>query len=292
MRKYIIYAILGFTLLSGCISAPKAATPSQSQIDTQVAIILTRAATETVEPTLVPTLPPLTATPAPPQSTSTATAIPTTAPTATSTPVTPTQVPPTPTTPATDPKLSLGKPTWTDNFQTGKSFGMMDTDETKVEALNGHLYLTAKNANGFHGWTMSIREIQNFYLEATFKTGDCSGKDRYGLVFRSPTTFDKGYFFGVTCDGNFDFRRWDTDGFTVINDYSKSSSISTGSNQVNRLGVMAKGNNFTFYVNGNQVGSATDDTFTDSGTFGMFIASLNTENLTIEADEIAYWKLQ
>ena len=291
MKKYLIFTLLVLILLASCSTATKVPTPSQSQIDTQVAIILTQAPTSTREPTSVPTMVPVTTTPVPPVPTATATAIPTAAPTATSTPVPPTQVPPTPTVPATDPKLSLGKPTWTDSFQTGKSFGLMDSDETLVEVRDGHLYLTAKNANGFHGWTMSYPKVQNFYLEATLKTGECSGKDRYGLVFRAPS-FDKGYFFGVTCDGNFDFRRWDSDGFTGIVDWTKNSSIATGSNQVNRLGVMAKDNKFTFFVNGVQVGEATDDNFKDAGIFGMFIASANTVNFTVEADTIAYWKLE
>jgi hypothetical protein len=294
--------LLTFTLISlifvtGCTSGIKLATPSQDEVATQVSILLTQVPTATSEPSPILTF---TTTPSKtealkpsetPAATVTLAPTPTALPSASPT-VAPTMVPPTATMPPTDPKLSLGKPTWRDTLETGKNFGLMDSDETKVEAVNGYLVLTAKNANGFRGWTMSYPKVKDFYLEATFKTGNCSGKDHYGLVFRATAEYDAGYFLGITCDGHYNFTTWDKNGSTDITAYTKSTTILSGSNQINRLGVKAKGGNFYFFINGKPAGEATDQTFKDAGPFGMFIGSQKTINFTVEVDEIAYWKIE
>jgi hypothetical protein len=159
-----------------------------------------------------------------------------------------------------------------------------------VEIRHGFMYLTAKNANNFHGWTFSYPKVKDFYLEATVKTGECSGNDRYGLVFRAPS-FDQGYFYGVTCGGRYGFRIWDPDGFQRLLEYQDAAGFKAGSNASNRIGVMARGNKFGFYVNGALLGEATNATFDKAGLFGLFIAASDTPGFTVQVDEVAYWEL-
>ena len=133
---------------------------------------------------------------------------------------------------------------------------------------------------------------QNFYIEAVFNTQTCSGADTYGLVFRAPNT-DSGYFFSVTCDGKYGLHASD---FTKNNDsptvnLTSSSAIHPGSNQTNRLGVMANGDMISLYANGILMHEITDSSFTDKGNFGVLIAANATAGFTVKMEEISLWKL-
>jgi hypothetical protein len=293
MKKTLVFLCCVAILISACGSAKKA-TPVVDQVATQVSVVLTSMPSATQPPTQVviatQTQPAATQTPAPtlspttapsPTSVPTSTALPTIAATATISPE--------------DPRLSLGKPTWErTKFEVGKDFYYDTTSpEFLVEAINGMLVMTGMKADGFHGWTLTYPRPQDFYLEATVKTGDCSGRDRYGLVLRgSDYTDTKGYFLGFSCDGQYDLRKLDVSQFSDVFTWKPAVGLLAGSNQTNRLGVMLKGNKFSFYANGKLIGEATDNTYMDAGYFGLYIAAVNTPGFNVQMSSIAYWDLK
>lgn len=282
MFKKVFACLLGILLLAGCNlpNRPINTTPTPDSVGTQVSQLLTRQPTLTVvQPTPAPSM---TNAPSatPPQATET------TAPP-------PTQSGPTPTSPTGDPKTSLGQPTWRDTLDTGKGWYLYETDQTKVAVDNGALALTGINANGWLGWSLTFtKPSQNFYIEGVFQPQTCSGADLYGLVFRAPDT-DSGYFFGVTCDGKYNFhaRNFKDDSDIVIAEMTPNSAIQPGAGTTNRLGVLANGDKITLYANGTSLKEFTDTTFKDKGYFGAFIAANNTAGFTTRMDEISLWQL-
>ncbi len=281
MRKLLVIVVILVPLLASC-NLPFGGTiePTQDLVATQVAANLTQTAVN-----VPPTLPP-TAQPSTPNPTNTP-AVPTATATLTLTPQ------PTATTPPTDPKLSLGNPKFKDNFANGKSWGLdtpYDDGNTRVEIKDNSMVLTSYNAVGWHGWRVSYLKPKNFYLEATIKMGTCSGNDLYGILFRSPDD-SSGYWFGVTCDGQFNLLQGEGTNLAEIIQTKTGDAILAGSNQTNRLGVMAKDNQISLYANGKLLGEATDSTFQNAGTFGLFIAGRKTLNFVIACTEIAYWDL-
>jgi hypothetical protein len=70
--------------------------------------------------------------------------------------------------------------------------------------------------------------------------------------------------------------------------WTASSAIVTGSNQVNRMGIMTAGNQIALYANGNLLTTVQDDTYIE-GSFGIFVGSDQTDDFTIYVDEMAYW---
>ena len=66
--------------------------------------------------------------------------------------------------------------------------------------------------------------------------------------------------------------------------------ILKGSNQINRLGVMAKGSELKLYVNGVLIDTIKDKTFSQ-GYIGLYIGRKETKNLTSILDEISFWNL-
>lgn len=289
----IFAAFLIAALLTGC-NLPTRAQPSPEpdRVATEVSQLLTAIPT-TALPAATNT-PDATATTA---ATTPATATlpaPTATEAATPAPTIPLTIPsPTVTVPAGDPKSALGAPTWQDTLETGRLFYLYENENTRITHQEGGLLLSGLTANGWHGWSLTFSEpAQHFYLEAVLNPQTCSGSDLYGLVFRAEDT-ESGYFFGVTCDGKYGLRARDfADGTNKgLIELTPNNAIQTGSNVVNRLGVMVVRDRIGLYANGVLLQEITDPTFTKEGYFGAFVAANQTAGFTVRLDEIFLWML-
>lgn len=312
-RLLIFFTML--VLLSACTLPLTTATPppvSDSDMATRVAKILTEMPSPTSS---LPTgeLPPLKTevleTSQPPQDATAmatseqATEIPATAiiePTATATLVPPTAtLTSTPqagfTPPPDNPRAKLGTATWTDTMNNGDNWPTGADKYTSINFSDGKLKLAGLTTTD--GWRLVATEkLANMYLEMTVSTGNCSGSDRYGFFFRVPNAVDanRGYLYGITCDGNYSLREWDaTIGskgqMTNLISWTASSAIQAGSNKTNTIGVMAVGDRMVLYANGVLLKEVSDSTFKE-GSIGLFVGARETSNFTISVDEIAYWK--
>jgi hypothetical protein len=133
-------------------------------------------------------------------------------------------------------------------------------------------------------------EIEDFYMEIKSTTGEeCSGLDRYGLLLRSPDP-NQGYVYGFSCDGRFRIYKWDGENYSPIQEWKTSPHIKAGAGQTNLLGIWLKGNTIRLYANRILLDEYTDSTY-DSGRFGLFIGSSETEDFEVSVDEAAYWLL-
>ena len=299
-------------------------TLSPVEVQTQINQLLTTLPTSTGEPALMTatpglpalpvdtatatTLPPATATSAPvPTETAaatiaapTATIAPTgtTAPTAAAT-AAPTQ-PTGPTfTPAPgDPRTRLGAPTATDPMDNATTWVWpTGVDQYTTTAFSGG-YQTVTALTTTDGWRMANptgEPFGNIYLEATFRTGACTGSDHYGLIARVPVLVQptQGYLFEFTCDGKYTVRRWDGEVspkgvMKRLVDWKASSAIATGPNQVNRMGVMLVGSRLMLYANGVLLADVQDTLF-PSGNFGVMLGSQNQKGFSIQVDSMSYW---
>ncbi len=287
--KQIAAILLIFTLLSSCV--PRQETPpiqDQDIIATFVAATLT-AEPHSIDPPDQPTdtqAPPEDGSPQPPTPSSTATE--TSTPTLTLTPTvtdTPEGVP-------GDPVLSLGSPTFKDNFANGSNFYLYDEPQSSYAVNEGQMVLTAKKANGYETWSLSWGDLTNFYLEITGTFGEeCGGKDRYGMIFRAPDT-SQGYLISISCDGSYRLSAWDSEDeeYTVIKKWTSSEHINAGPGGTNRLGIKVKGSKLTGYINGHQVFEKTDSSFS-KGRFGVLVAATDTPGFTAYLSQAVYWKL-
>jgi hypothetical protein len=297
--KRIFALLLIAVLLSACGANPTSAI-SDAEMQTKVAQILTEMPTMTAGapkvftttpglPTIQPTVT-LTAaaTATEPAPTATTTAVPATA---TTNPAV-TQGP-TATLAAGDPRTTLGQPTWKDTMANGDNWptGADTAGFTSIDFQNGALLLTALKPKD--GWRISVSDsLTNFYLEETVNTGTCTGRDRYGLIFRVPVKSnpDQGYLAAFTCNGQYSFRKWVGPSSTMLalTLWKTDSAIKTGPNQVNRLGVMMQGSTMTLYANGVKLTEVSDPSYT-SGFFGIFAGAIDSSNYTVSITEVDYW---
>ena len=190
---------------------------------------------------------------------------------------------------ASDPKQSLGNPSWTDTFDVVQEWPLFEDEHAKMEVVEGNLKMVSTTPSSWDSWMINQIPLTDFYLEAVTTTGECSGNDRYGLFFRSSNGND-GYLLGFSCEGKYSLRTWNGSEFASLIDWTPSEAIIDGANQTNRIGIKAIGNQLSLYANGNQLAEIVDDKY-PSGSFGLFIGSSNTPDFTVLVQEIAYWDL-
>ena len=254
----VLVVILGGGLLFVLVSQPFSQT------------ISTPAPTETMAPS--PTALPPTATLVPP----------TEAPTATLPLPTPTPLP-------GDPAEILGKPRGIDTFDNANNWTLFDNDCFKSEITNGAFIMTAKGVQQASCWELTWPLIQDYYMETTVQMPEsCQPEDRFGLLLRAPDN-QRGYLFGLTCDGRYALTIWDGQNTTVVVDLTPSPLIKTGSGEVNRLGILPYGDTFALYANGALLQTIQDDTYPLAGKIGFFVRASTDVGFTATFDNLAVW---
>ena len=206
----------------------------------------------------------------------------------------PTETPvptPTATLAGTDPAFTLGDPDWVDNMNTGENWFTGDDPFTKYIVEDGFFKLISQTE--LYGWRLAWPLLENFYIEYTLQSPNCSGDDSFGIFFRAPRGSDgrygrQGYLYGITCDGRYNLRRWDGKIMHSLIDRTAHDAIQEGPNVVNKLGVMARGANLAFYINGQKVDDVNDSNYLN-GKFGIFVGGTNVENLSVWVDQVRYW---
>ncbi len=186
--------------------------------------------------------------------------------------------------------LNLGEPTWRDTFKNAANWFLLETAYTEFKVKNGALIMEARPGGGEEWGLATHAALQDFYMEVEFRTGErCSGRDRYGLLFRAPNP-NAGYVFGFSCDGRFRIYKWDGRNYNPLQEWKASPAIQSGANQTNRLGVWAKGSTLKLFANNVLLAELNDGTY-PKGRFGLFIAADESDLFKVFVQEIAYWLL-
>jgi len=196
---------------------------------------------------------------------------------------------------ASSPDLSLdGDADWLDPMDNNDYAWYLGSDGvTNFAIADGVMTMQTERVTGEQWRIATSEELGNIYLEGTFITGEnCSGKDGYGLLLRSPEAsspyYDSGYAFTVACDGTFRAFKMVEGNYQSIKDWTASSEILKGEKQTNQVGVLAIGSKFSIYVNRKLVYEFTDDKF-NLGKFGVLIRSADHTNFSVSLDQLAYW---
>ena len=198
---------------------------------------------------------------------------------------------PTPTTVAGDPASTLGEPDWVDNMEDGEGWATGYSEYSSIEFDDGYLKLTADQ--DVDGWRLTWPFLEDFYLEAKVQSPECEGSDHFGIMFRVPANANanRGYLYGITCDGRYGLRRWDGQTMYFPVPWTESDVIKQGEDVVNTLGIMADGSTLTLYINGQEVEEVTEGSYL-AGSFGVFVGGTNVEDLTVWVDQIRYWTIE
>jgi hypothetical protein len=187
--------------------------------------------------------------------------------------------------------LNLGSPDWRDPMDNSNAWYTLNTANTEWEFEDGMLRMKAKDVDQPEEWGLSSKPaMTDYFLQATFKTGDtCAGLDRYGVLVRAPDP-SMGYVFEFSCDGRYRLYIWDGEEYEAIQEWKSSGFVKGGANQTNILGIWLKGETIKLYANNMLLAEFTNDKF-DEGRFGLVLGADQTEGLEVFVDEVAYWLL-
>lgn len=189
--------------------------------------------------------------------------------------------------------LNLGRPDQLYEFGVAELMYGYNNNNDRAEFVDGKFVFSIDEPIGFNIWTFSWIEAKNYYVEVSIQLPDeCNGLDRAGFIFRTPlTSYDLGYVFLISCDGQYQLIRRDTNtSYTELIKWRSNNAINTGG-AINRVGILAKDNTLRFFVNANELESINDSTYNDTGKIGLVIGDRNTPNFQVKFDDFAYWDL-
>lgn len=188
-----------------------------------------------------------------------------------------------------EPSLRANRPFFIEGFENPNSSWAYDDEEFNLDPENNVLNLHSKGRPWWNSWFSTRPFFQDGYVEVEFRLTECQGDDRVGLVLR--LVDNDFYFMGLECNGTWGFDRY-TSEHRIVNIRAYEASTALGSiDQWNRIGVLAQGQNFSFYINGIKVGEASDASLEQEGRFGFISRASSTNAFLSQADNLGYWQL-
>ncbi len=143
-------------------------------------------------------------------------------------------------------------------------------------------------------WTSAGKNFADGVYEVEATQVDGPLDNGYGLLFRADTGKGDFYLFKVSGDGYVWIGRYagEMEDQTIIgNHWFESPAVKTGLNQTNKLRVRAESGNLIFFVNDNEVGRVTDNSY-PSGDVGLFAQSLGFGGVRVHFDNLSVTPLE
>jgi hypothetical protein len=224
----------------------------------------------------IETVIPPTATPEPATPTATFD-FPTLVPTRTSTPM-PTA------TPTPDLISGLGPVVYRDTFTNDTGWTGQATTNGGYSFVNGWIRLAVRVPNAAINVYSPPLELRDFYLEMTIRPDLCSEDDEAGFLFRvvDPLNY---YRFSMTCQGGARVTRIIDGGEVAIIPITETFAAFPGALVENQIAVLASGPVMTFFINGTEVFTAQEATFTMGG-LGLYVHSRRSGQMTVSFDDL------
>jgi thiol-disulfide isomerase/thioredoxin len=134
-------------------------------------------------------------------------------------------------------------------------------DSPIIELPGEYWYSDITESHVYSTNPLSEREFYNFIIQTDVKI-DSETHEYHGLMFRQ-VDGENFYSFRITPDGYFEFDVWHSgdSSFETILGPTQSNYIYQGVGQINTLRVVAVNENFDLYINGEYVGSISDNRF-------------------------------
>jgi len=146
------------------------------------------------------------------------------------------------------------------------------------------------NTDNLVAWETGDIDAADFLVEVDVSHYDGPLVNEGGLLFRYVDS-ENFYLFTVSSDGLYAVKRIENDESTTLVDWTESDALETGERSINRLMVLAEGDQFAFFINEELVDEVVDDTFTE-GSIGLIAGSLDEYEVDIAFDDFALWKVE
>jgi hypothetical protein len=161
---------------------------------------------------------------------------------------------------------------FTEDFSNSNNGWKTASDETiKIGVQDGALHFTIDDLDTIAWSTPKDKRFGDFALEVDATQVDGPNDNTYGVIFRYQD--DRNFYrLDISGDGYFAVFKRKDGAWTKVQDYVESAAVKQG-NATNHLQVIAKGNQFTFNVNGETVKTFSDKDF-PNGNIGVTAGTL------------------
>ena len=167
---------------------------------------------------------------------------------------------------------SILNPMPTDDFSSDSSGWGIGTDsDSSVEYANGGLQMIVYTPFFVTWSTQRTESFENVHIEVSVKNESPDPEALFGIVCNEQGSTQSFYYVGVSPDRYYAFIKSAVAQDDVFLKEGTSDLIS-GSPGPMRLGLDCGGGSLTLYLNGQQIDSVSDSTYT-SGVIGLFAAS-------------------
>jgi hypothetical protein len=172
-----------------------------------------------------------------------------------------------------------------DDFSSGETWGTGTDADSSVEYLNGTLNFGVNTDYYFVWSTPNGEDYENVHIEATAINNSTDSTGAFGVLC-DLGILDTMYYFAVTGAGEYAIGRYTlTDDVLLTNggEWGTSDAITSGAASY-RIGADCGNGTLTLYVDGQQVDSVSDTTYT-TGSVGLFAWSgeeLNATNVSFD----------
>lgn len=159
--------------------------------------------------------------------------------------------------------------------------------DVEGQVINGKYDLLVR-ADVLFAWTTAGKRFGDATYEVEATQIEGSLDNGFGMLFRVDDTRDDFYAFQISGDGYVWIGRYKNGGddeiAPIIGDWwFESSAIKQGLNETNILKVDAEGANLIFYVNNQEVGRVTDNSFSQ-GDVGLVVETMGTGGVRVQFD--------
>ncbi len=179
-----------------------------------------------------------------------------------------------------------------DDFSDSNSGWGTGTDaQSSVEYTDGGLQMIVYQPFFVTWSTPGVESYENIHMEASIRNDSTDPQAMFGFVCNEQGTTNSFYYAGVSPDGYYAFVKSAEGQDDVYLKEGSSEVISTGPDSM-RLGLDCGNGSMTLYMNGQQIDSVSDSTFT-SGVIGLFAASDDEPSSTnVTFDDFVTTKLE
>ncbi|HZW04785.1 MAG TPA: hypothetical protein VFF68_12705, partial [Anaerolineaceae bacterium] len=189
--------------------------------------------------------------------------------------------------PTADMRPGLGAQILSDPFLNTSYWPTYRLSAGSVGYGNGELTLAVHQPDGLLSSLRKETVLDDYYLEVTVEPSLCRGADNFGLLFRSASEWNT-YRFVVSCDGQTRVERVRNGSVYPLKDWSAGVMLLPTSTSAIRLGLLAAGEEFRFFIDDVYQFSVRDPIFT-SGQVGLFARSASESALTVSFQDLTIW---
>jgi hypothetical protein len=168
---------------------------------------------------------------------------------------------------------------------------LLSSDADGAASLSGGSLVIAVSRPGASRYVqVPMPPAADFLVETTIRADLCEAGDEVGLLFRTGAK-EEHYRCTLSCSGVARMTRVLGASAAILAGPSDASSAIPGSPAENRLAVLARGQTFTFFVNGVEVLQSRDSQLA-SGGFAVFVRSASQGQTTAAITSLSVRALQ